>query len=124
MSQQTKSRKGRDLSVSPEDIQGRWPGKRPVLVSNDQMRDHHLEMLEPMLFRRWYSNNIVNYHLSAVVDGKRSPNSIGFSAADFYSREIQGNKDEAGSMVWHFPVADSDQEWFCIRIPDAAKAKN
>ena len=81
------------------------------------MRDHQVEMLEPMLFRRWFSNYIVNYNFAPFVNGKSTHHEIGFSPADFFSREIQGNKDETGSMVWHFPIAGEDFDWFCIRIP-------
>lgn len=82
------------------------------------MRDHQIEMLEPMLFRRWFSNYIVNYNFAPFVNGRSAHHSeIGFSPADFFSREIQGNKDEDGSMIWHFPIAGEDCEWFCIRIP-------
>jgi hypothetical protein len=55
ISDQTASRKGADLTVPPQDESGRWPGMRPMLVTNDQMRDHRLELMEPRLFRRWYS---------------------------------------------------------------------
>jgi hypothetical protein len=88
-----------------------------VLITNDQMRDHQVEMLEPMLFRRWYSNYIVNYNFAAFVDGVCTHSDIGFSPADFFSREIQSSKDEDGSTVWHFPIAGKDDEWFCCRLP-------
>jgi hypothetical protein len=109
---------GTDLSVAAGDPNGRWPGARPVLVTNDQMRDHQLEMLKlPRLFRRWYSNCIVNYHFAAFVEGKNTHGAIGFSPADFFSREIQGNKTDDGAMMWHFPLAGKDDEYFCIRMP-------
>ena len=94
-----------------------------MLVSNDKMRDHKLSLLEPRLFRRWYSNFIVNFTFSAFVGDKCVDKEIGFSTADFYSREIQGNvlEDDAGNglgMVWHFPVSDwEERDSFCIRIP-------
>lgn len=107
------------LEVGPNDPSGRWPGIRPVLITNDQMRDHQVEMLEPLLFRRWFSNNIVNYNFAAFCQGV-SPggNRIGFGPADFFSREIQGNPcDATHSTVWHFPLEDKADEWFCLRIP-------
>jgi hypothetical protein len=117
VSQQKKSRNGMDLSVPAGNEEGRWPGTRPILITNDQMRDHRLEMMEPMLFRRWYSNCIVNYNFAAFVGDKCSHPEIGFSPADFFSREIQGNRDESGSMVWHFPISGKNNEWFCLRVP-------
>jgi hypothetical protein len=49
---------------------------------------------------------------------------IGFSTADFFSREIQSNKTDSGT-VWHTPVSDWKlDDRFCVRIPknnEAAK---
>lgn len=108
--------------VSPNNAEGRWPGIRPMLVSNDQMRDHKLSLLEPRLFRRWYSNFIVNFTFSAFVGDQCVDKEIGFSTADFYSHEIQGNDvldgDRNCGTAWHFPVSDwEDDESFCVRIP-------
>jgi hypothetical protein len=116
VSEQSVSRNGRELGVEAGD-RLRWPGTRPVILSNDQLRDHKLELLEPMLFRRWYSNFIVNYNFSGFVGDACTSPEIGFSPADFFSREIQGNRDATGTMVWHFPIADTRDEWFCVRIP-------
>jgi Protein-only RNase P len=126
MSNQTKARAGEDISVFPNDPSGRWPGTRPVLVTNDQTRDHKLGMMsEPRLFKRWYSNYIVNYNFAGFVHGNPSHSDIGFAKADFYSREIQGNPslNSNGQVVgtsWHFPLSDTEDNeegWFCIRIP-------
>lgn len=109
--------------VQPGNSEGRWPGIRPMLITNDQMRDHKLELLEPRLFRRWYSNFIVNFTFSAFLGNECVDKEIGFKTADFYSREIQGNEtfDENGmscGKAWHFPVSDwDDSESFCVRIP-------
>ena len=109
--------------VPPDNQEGRWPGIRPILVSNDKMRDHKLSLLEPRLFRRWYSNFIINFTFSAFVGDQCVDREIGFRTADFYSREIQGNPvlDDKGSdcgIAWHFPVSDwEENESFCVRIP-------
>lgn len=109
--------------IPPNNAEGRWPGIRPMLISNDKMRDHKLSLLEPRPFRRWYSNFLVNFTFSAFVGDQCVDKEIGFSTADFYSREIQGNKvqghsgDDLGT-VWHFPVSDwGENESFCVRIP-------
>ena len=126
ISDQTTSRNGQDLSVSNNDPNGRFPGTRPMLITNDQMRDHRFELLEPRLFRRWYGCHIVNYNFTAFVLGESTPNNeIGFSQADFFSREIQGNpcpasdkENQWGGQAWHFPVNDWElDERFVIRIP-------
>ena len=96
-----------------------------MLISNDQMRDHKLELVEPRLFRRWYSSHIVNYNFTGFVNGECVDDEIGFSPADFFSREIQENKavvgdstGEDGSVAWHFPVSDwKESERFCLRVP-------
>ena len=117
ISDQVSARKEIDLSVPNDDSSGRWPGVRPVLISNDQMRDHKWELLEPRLFRRWYGCHIVNYNFTAFVMGQCvEGNEIFFSQADFFSREIQGNPSGAGK-AWHFPVSDWDlEERFVMRL--------
>jgi len=133
VSDQTASRKGRDLSVPSSDPK-RWPGTRPALISNDQMRDHKYGLLDPRLFRRWYGCHMVNYNFSAFVNGECVVgNEIGFSQADFFSREIQANKCSVeevdgeenniwGGNAWHFPVSDWDlDERFVVRIPKRQK---
>lgn len=125
VSDQTASRRNVDLGVLPDNNDGRWPGTRPMLVSNDQMRDHKLELMEPRLYRRWHSCHIVNYNFTAFVDDECVDREIGFSTPDFFSREIQGNPSPAknnGSgekgTAWHFPVSDWDlNDRFCVRIP-------
>jgi hypothetical protein len=123
ISDQENARKGRDLYVPPGNDEGRWPGIRPVIVSNDKLRDHKLSLLEPRLFSRWYSNFIVNYTFSAFVGSECEDKEIGFKTANFYSREIQGNPtlDKDGhqnGIAWHFPVSDwESSESFCVRIP-------
>jgi hypothetical protein len=83
------------------------------------MEDHRWGMLELLLFRRWHSSFIVNYDFSRRkrVNEKTKPEDVEFRPADFFSREIQGNVDVNGSMVWHFPIDDTENEWLCIRIP-------
>jgi len=122
VSDQIASRSGANIDVSPQNEDGRWPGTRPMLVSNDQMRDHKLEMLEPRLFRRWYSSHIVNYNFTAFVGNECVDREIGFSTPDFFSREIQGNPAPGGGMAWHFPVSDWDiDDRFVVRIPPTRK---
>jgi pentatricopeptide repeat protein len=109
---------GDELWVVPDNAEGRWPGARPLLISNDRMRDHKLSMMEPQLFRRWFSNYMVNYSFLAYVSGaSRARSNIHFLAADAYSREIQSNPLEDGRIAWHFPLQDTTDEWFCVVLP-------
>jgi hypothetical protein len=122
VSKQTASRKGRDLYVPPGDPSGRQPGTRPLVITNDQMNDHKLKLMEPMLFRRLYANCIVNYNFATFLGGQCTESEMGLSNTDFFSREIQGNPSGKKSLVWHFPLSDmGDDDWFSVRIPTNAK---
>lgn len=127
VSNQTASRNGTNLDVSPGDNgEGRWPGLRPIIISNDRMRDHKLELLKPRLFRRWYSSHMIRYEFSSFEEDELD-REICFSAADFFSREIQANPTaqpgdgRACGTAWHFPV--SGWEWnerFCLQVPSVS----
>ena len=104
--------------IPPDNPEGRWAGNRPMLISNDKLRDHKMSLLEPRLFRRWYSNFLVNFTFSAFVNDECTDREIGFQTADFYSREIQGNSAHPKETTWHLPVSDwEENESLCIRIP-------
>ena len=128
ISDQTKARKGKSIFVDAQNPEGRWPGARPMLVSNDQMRDHKLELIEPRLFRRWYACHIVNYNFTGFVRDRCVDNEIGYSPADFFSREIQSNttpldgEEGSAGTAWHFPVEDwTGTERFVLRLPNRSK---
>jgi hypothetical protein len=111
VSNQTNSRLGADLTVPMGNSQGRFGGMRPMLVTNDQMRDHKLDLLEPREFRRWCSCHIVNYHIDEEWKDNRK---VLFNAADYFSHEIQGNLHPTKKgKVWHFPISNSSN-WLCI----------
>lgn len=113
-----------ETAVDAEGQEGRFPGIRPMLITNDQMRDHKLELLEPRLFRRWCSCHIVNYSFPDSYSDEWDERTLDFYPADVFSREIQGNPSElsadrnpVGSRCWHFPVSEwDDHELFCLRI--------
>mmetsp|Transcript_14598 Transcript_14598/g.16978 ORF Transcript_14598/g.16978 Transcript_14598/m.16978 type:complete len:593 (+) Transcript_14598:1-1779(+) len=125
VSNQTVSRNGADLDVTPSIDEKRWACARPVLISNDQMRDHKLELLEPRLFRRWVSSHIINYSFTPFLKDIAEEREISFSKANVFSREIQKNptylnesEDELSGFAWHFPVKDWEpNDRFCVRIP-------
>jgi pentatricopeptide repeat protein len=94
------------------------PGLRPLLVTNDQMRDHRLSLLEPRLFRRWMSCHVVNYDIRSYVNDEGDSRQVQFYPADVFSREIQGNqaKNHTG-LAWHFPVSEWPEfDRFCVAI--------
>jgi hypothetical protein len=97
------------------------PGIRPLLVSNDQMRDHKLELLEPKLFRRWFSTHIVTFTISHFAEDEWEDRTIRFAPADSFSCEIQGNpivRQGMAGTAWHLPIADWEprSSRFCIAI--------
>lgn len=100
---------------------GVLPGIRPILVSNDQMRDHKLELLEPKLFRRWFSTHIVTFTISHFEEDEWEDRAIRFAPADSFSCEIQGNpivRQGMAGTAWHLPVAEWEprSSRFCIAI--------
>jgi pentatricopeptide repeat protein len=110
-----------ELHVPDGDDRGRLPGLRPMLITNDQMRDHRLSLLEPRLFRRWTSCHIVNYDIRSSAENDDSvPVTMRLFPADLFSREIQQNEDPTrsdGSMVWHFPITEwQGPDRLCVRI--------
>jgi pentatricopeptide repeat protein len=95
------------------------PGLRPLLITNDQMRDHRLSLLEPRLFRRWTSSHIVNYDIRTRDDDESDIYKVRLYPALLFSREIQGNTATlyGQRMAWHFPVTEwPDPERFCVSI--------
>lgn len=105
--------------VQAENPTGRFPGLRPMLVTNDQMRDHKLALLEPRLFRRWKGSHIVKYKIQPYQENEWETRQVDFAPADFFSREIQVN-EASGPMsgrAWHIPVTTWDHnERLCINI--------
>lgn len=113
---------GTALEVSPTDgSTARFPGIRPMLISNDLMRDHKLELLEPQLFRRWYNSQVVTYSLSSTEHDKWENRTVRFIPADFFSREVQENtfdKDGTHGTAWHLPVSgwEPRSDRLCIAV--------
>ena len=107
-----------DLTVPADDNAGRFPGLRPMLITNDQMRDHKLDLLEPREFRRWCSCHIVNYNISTYETEEWEHRDARFFPADFFSREIQGNvHGKEDGLVWHIPVSEWEEpERLCLWI--------
>lgn len=121
VSNQTNASQRGDLNIHVGDNQGRFPGMRPMLITNDQMRDHKLDLLKPREFRRWCSCHIVNYVVGEYKEDEwEEDREIYLAPADSFSREIQPNTHSNGKgNVWHFPIAgstDDSTDWLCIWI--------
>ena len=90
-----------------------------MVISNDKMRDHKMDLLEERAFRRWCCSHIVNYNFTEFIEVASEERDITFHASDLFSDEIQGNPcTSGGGMAWHFPVSKWDgNERFCLRLP-------
>jgi hypothetical protein len=113
---------------------GCFPGGwRPLIITNDQMRDHRLSLLEPRSFRRWTSCHIVNYDIEPYQEDEWQERKVTFIPADSFSREIQRNNIDETSIfgdraqqstkykipAWHIPVSEwDDPDRFCISVFD------
>ena len=123
VSNQTVSTAGDTLHVPKNDPAGRFPGLRPMVITNDKMRDHRLDLLEERAFRRWRCSHMVNYDFAEFDETPPNEREISLAAADVFSDEIQdnawgGGHEGGGGTVWHFPVSEWDgNERFCLRLP-------
>jgi hypothetical protein len=120
----SKQKGGENIEV-PAASSDMMPGIRPILISNDQMRDHRVSLLEPLLFRRWYSAHVTTYTIKPFQESEWEERAVRFSPAYSFSSEIQGNEIDREGMngtAWHFPVTEWEgrTERFCIAIGQAA----
>ncbi|OQR90317.1 hypothetical protein THRCLA_09375 [Thraustotheca clavata] len=69
---------------------------RTLVVSNDEMRDHHFQMISGVDFHRWKERHLVRYD-------KKNGNFV-FDEPRVYSKRSQHVNDS-----WHFPTPDKDK---------------
>jgi len=65
-----------------------WAGGKCNVVTNDEMRDHHFQMLAPRSFLRWKERNQIHFHFEARDDYDR-PRELELTYPAKYSRRIQ-----------------------------------
>jgi pentatricopeptide repeat protein len=63
-----------------------WSGRSTLVVTNDEMRDHHFQMLAPRSFLRWKERHQIHFAFGAW-NGKQRPVELVYPAK--YSRRIQ-----------------------------------
>jgi hypothetical protein len=63
-----------------------WSGQETLVVTNDEMRDHHFQMLAPRFFLRWKERHQVHFDFGEWKDGTRSAL---LKYPERYSRRIQ-----------------------------------
>ena len=77
-------------------------GKRPIVVTNDLMRDHHFKMLSRRYFLQWRERHVVNFVFPSRADTAAPI----FIFPQSYSSRIQSHDatEEGAPIRWHFPV--------------------
>ena len=80
--------------------------QQPLVITNDQMRDHHFQMLSQRCFLKWRERHVVRFGFKNLYN-HRVPPTFWFPLP--YSTRIQNNiqdneSDHAKSLIWHFPV--------------------
>ncbi len=100
--------------------------EKSYVITNDKMRDHHVDKLDETLFNRWKQNHIINYTLDISFDKVNqirfnftfkfpSPYTIGFQESE--------SESESEPKNHHLPFTSSNSEsiddnleieWVCI----------
>jgi len=88
------------------------------MVSNDQMRDHHFQMLSTRNFLKWRERHWVNFHFT----DKGSVSEPCFAFPSKYSVRGQLAKPNR-SDLWHFPSSDNAGQWLCCAKEKESKEK-
>ena len=108
------------------------------VISNDEMRDHHLNFPNPRAFLRWKERHVAHFQLGGARLGgppgqppaarepgappppaPGGPTQVWVERPPCYSRMIQ----EAPCGTWHFPSAEADSTaWVLARPRDAPPA--
>lgn len=92
--------------------------RRCLVVSNDEMRDHHFDMFAPSFFPRWKECHVVRYSMrnNHAMD-KGIDVSLRFPPV--YSTVVQTH----GPTRWFFPSSESE-DWLCAVEADECNGSN
>jgi pentatricopeptide repeat protein len=71
---------------------------KTLVITNDEMRDHHFQMLAPRMFLRWKDRHMIHFSFGGWTpntDGKGGPNvrQVELVYPEIYSRRIQRVRD-------------------------------
>lgn len=83
-------------------------GDGRLVVTNDEMRDHWLHLLEHRLFRRWKESQLI--HFEFTRQGSPGMWAIKLQAPLPWAHATQ----RADNGVWHI-ASDEGSEWLCAR---------
>ncbi len=72
--------------------------KNSLVITNDMMRDHHVDKLDEKLFKRWKDNHIASYERMNITK------------PSLYTIGVQEHMNG-----WHIPIMNNDDiKWFCL----------
>ncbi|CAM9254644.1 unnamed protein product [Choristocarpus tenellus] len=96
-------------------------GERACVVTNDEMRNHRVELLEPTPFDRWKKTQVSRFHLEvAGAEGRRdedlchtktTPSNLIVTQSPPFTRDMQ-----VINRSWHIPVQGNADQWVCINF--------
>ncbi|KAF0698207.1 Aste57867_11192 [Aphanomyces stellatus] len=73
---------------------------RTLVVSNDEMRDHHFQMIHNEDFRRWKERHLVHYEVRGAK-------------LELFEPSVYSHRSQHLASSWHFPAVDSD-DWLVV----------
>lgn len=93
-------------------------GIGPIVVSNDQLRDHKAGTALPKIFNAWTSTHVAEFELQHAISHDRPVPFVMVEPPPKYVAAI--SRSEADSRCWHVPGVDSVPgalEWLCLTLP-------
>ncbi|CAM9195734.1 unnamed protein product [Chrysoparadoxa australica] len=88
-------------------------GARVLVVTNDEMRDHHFQMLSHRSFERWKERHQV--HFGCGPGNQRRNGDLDLKEPPKYSHRMQRSLN---GTSWHVPL-QGQREWLCVSRPPA-----
>jgi hypothetical protein len=70
-----------------------WSGRDTLVLTNDEMRDHHFQMLAPRSFLRWKDRHQVHFKFGNWEKGLNKRRQVQLTYPEVYSRRIQRVQD-------------------------------
>ena len=81
--------------------------KDSLVITNDNLRDHHVDKLDETLFKRWKEDHLVTYTKSCI------DNQFVLNYPLEYTIGVQKLIDN----TYHLPVSQTDHiQWFCMKF--------
>eukprot|EP01138_Halocafeteria_seosinensis_P015956 gb/GECG01016284.1/.p1 GENE.gb/GECG01016284.1/~~gb/GECG01016284.1/.p1 ORF type:complete len:743 (+),score=87.13 gb/GECG01016284.1/:1-2229(+) len=88
-----------------------WSGKDCVVVTNDQMRDHHFQMLSPKNFLKWRERHQCYFHIQSFGSRFNCKRKVSFDFPLAFSHRMQPNNSQT---AWYIPHPQDPNRWTCL----------